>query len=129
MEKSARLYHCARCHQQVVICSHCDRGNIYCGSICSQLARIQNHRIANQRYQKSFKGKLHHAQRQRAFRQRQQQKVTDHGYTDLPLHALLQNAPDECEVKPKETTCCHFCGEFVSAFLRNGYLGHYRGPV
>jgi len=29
MQSSARLFNCARCRRQVVICSHCDRGNIY----------------------------------------------------------------------------------------------------
>jgi hypothetical protein len=31
METDARLFNCARCHRQVVICSRCDRGNLYCG--------------------------------------------------------------------------------------------------
>jgi len=39
MQSSARLFNCARCRRQVVICSHCDRGNIYCSKRCSQTAR------------------------------------------------------------------------------------------
>jgi len=30
MSLSARLYHCQRCHTQVIICSRCDRGQRYC---------------------------------------------------------------------------------------------------
>ena len=44
MQSSARLFNCARCRCQVVICSHCDRGNIYCGKRCSQTARRQSRR-------------------------------------------------------------------------------------
>ena len=44
MQSSARLFNCARCRCQVVICSHCDRGNIYCGKRCSETARRQSQR-------------------------------------------------------------------------------------
>ena len=30
MDPSARLYHCARCHCQVILCRRCDRGQVYC---------------------------------------------------------------------------------------------------
>ncbi|MDA9983435.1 hypothetical protein N9H39_12115 [Gammaproteobacteria bacterium] len=39
MENSARVYNCAGCRYQVVICRRCDRGNIYCGARCSRSAR------------------------------------------------------------------------------------------
>ena len=31
----ARLFLCARCRRQVLICSRCDRGQQYCGARCS----------------------------------------------------------------------------------------------
>jgi hypothetical protein len=34
MDQTARLYLCARCRVQVVLCSHCDRGNRYCNRAC-----------------------------------------------------------------------------------------------
>jgi hypothetical protein len=49
MQSSARLFNCARCQRQVVICSHCDRGNIYCAKRCSQSARPQSRREAGRR--------------------------------------------------------------------------------
>ena len=49
MQSSARVFNCARCHGQVVICSHCDRGNLYCGKRCSQAARRQSQREAARR--------------------------------------------------------------------------------
>lgn len=36
--RSARLFQCARCHALTKICSHCDRGNVYCGD-CAIPAR------------------------------------------------------------------------------------------
>ena len=36
---SARLFLCAGCRMQVVICSCCDRGQIYCAGDCARRAR------------------------------------------------------------------------------------------
>ena len=33
---TARLYLCARCQDQVLICSCCDRANIYCARECAE---------------------------------------------------------------------------------------------
>src|SRR5215469_2793974 len=121
MKKSARQFNCARCSIQVVICSLCDRGNIYCGSSCSQQARAFNQRKANQIYQKTFKGRQKHAQRQRRYRQREkekQQKVTDQGSSDLPLSDLLTCVPSGEKLPKIEQLYCHFCKKAVSTFLR-----------
>jgi hypothetical protein len=122
---SARFYSCARCHRQVVICSYCDRGNIYCGTTCSQQARTLNHRRANQNYQKSQKGRQKHAQRQRRYRERQKKKVTEQGSSHLPPNDLLLGEPNKDKSRTG-TTCCYVCGEPVSPFLRNGYLRHHK---
>ncbi len=37
-----RLYACARCRRLVAICSVCDRGQWYCGRVCSQRSRREN---------------------------------------------------------------------------------------
>jgi hypothetical protein len=58
MHNSARLFNCARCRRQVAICSHCDRGNIYCDKRCSQAARRRSCRQAGKRYQKTRRGRL-----------------------------------------------------------------------
>lgn len=122
--KNARLFNCVRCHAQVIICSHCDRGNIYCESMCSKQARVQNHKISNQKYQKTLKGKQKHAERQRRYRERQKQKVTDQGSPGLPPNDLLPNVPNEEKERVREPIGCHFCEEAVSPLLRNGYLRH-----
>ena len=125
MKKTARLFNCAHCQSQVVICSYCDRGNIYCGPRCSQHARALNHRIANQKYQKTIRGRQKHAERQRRYRQRQTKKVTDQGSPYLPPNDLLPVEPNEGKSGQSEPILCHFCGEVVSSFLRNGYLRHH----
>lgn len=77
MKHSLRLYSCTFCHTQVLICSNCDRGQIYCASTCALTARKKSCKQANRRYQKTFKGKMNNALRQRRFRQRSKKIVTD----------------------------------------------------
>jgi hypothetical protein len=70
MDRPARLYLCARCRVQVILCSRCDRGNRYCGRQCRHQAREQARRDTAQRYQRSWHGRIAHAQRSRRWRQR-----------------------------------------------------------
>ncbi len=74
MTRSARLYLCALCRRQVSICSHCDHGNIYCGKPCSDTARDERQKLSARRYQRSRKGRLSNANRQRRFREKQQRE-------------------------------------------------------
>ena len=127
MEQDARLYHCARCHCQVIICSHCDRGNIYCCS-CAPLAHQESLRAAGRRYQNTHRGKLKHAQRQRLYQQRQTEKkikMTHMGYfpklnefslkkRNKPEKRLVATNPDE--------TVCHFCAKRCRELLRSEFL-------
>ena len=69
MDQPARLFLCARCRVQVVLCSRCDRGNRYCGRACSHQAREDARRQTAQRYQRSWHGRIAHAQRSRRWRQ------------------------------------------------------------
>lgn len=70
MDRPARLYLCARCRVQVILCSRCDRGNRYCGQACGHQARTEARRQAAQRYQGSWRGRIAHAQRSHRWRQR-----------------------------------------------------------
>jgi predicted ATP-dependent serine protease len=70
MDRPARLFLCARCRVQVVLCSRCDRGNRYCSRQCRHQAREQARRETAQRYQRSWHGRIAHAQRSRRWRQR-----------------------------------------------------------
>jgi len=67
----ARRFVCARCHVPVLVCSHCDRGQVYCAAGCSATARRQSQRDAGRRYQDSLPGRFHHAARTQRWRVRQ----------------------------------------------------------
>jgi hypothetical protein len=68
--ESQRLYTCARCHALVVICAACDRGNFYCGRICSARSRREKQRASNRRYQATERGRQLHAARAARYRRR-----------------------------------------------------------
>jgi hypothetical protein len=125
MEPSTRLYNCARCHNQVIICSPCDRNNIYCGSTCSRAARVQSCRLANHRYQRTLCGRLKHADRQKRYRERLKNKVTHHSSPVLPPRVVL---PGQLNERISEALSghyhCHFCGKPCSPLFRRDYLRH-----
>ena len=129
MEHTPRLFSCLRCHAQVVICSHCDRGQIYCGSQCSAAARLQSCRAAEKRYQLTPGGKMRHALRQRRYRARLREKVTDHSSHSPAQNALLPQVKN----KAKEAVMnhggrqprCYFCKKSVSSLFRSGFLRHH----
>ena len=118
MEKTARLFHCMRCHCQVTICSTCDRGNIYCGSVCASTARVSSVRAAGKRYQQSYQGRLKHAARQRRYRERENKKVTHQGSQENVDHS--QSLPQPATVI--SALHCHFCNKCVPDHLRSGFL-------
>ena len=132
MPDTARLFNCARCGRQVVICRHCDRGNRYCKAGCAPAARRASGRAAGARYQHSRRGRFAHAQRQRRYRARRQE-VTHQGSPPPPPAALLlpesraSATPLEGPAVPVlDGLHCHFCGRACSAFVRLGFLRHRR---
>lgn len=133
METTARFYLCARCRCQVLICSHCDRGQRYCGQVCSQTARTESLQAAGQRYQTSRQGRHHHAERQRRYRQRQREKVTHQGSPLLRGNGSLFGEPYRRAQSPVrrsrtalETVICHFCGRICELFVRLGFIKRRR---
>ena len=135
MKHTPRLYYCVLCHAQAVICSHCDRGQIYCSKKCATVARVQSCREAEKRYQLSPKGKIKHALRQKRYRMRQKEKVTDHSSITLAQDALLEsvkNKPIKADVSRDFgiKQCC-FCKKPVPSWFRNGFLRYYsaRSPL
>ena len=70
-DEPARRFLCARCRAPVLVCSHCDRGQIYCATGCAAAARQQSLREAGWRYQGSLRGRFRHAARTRRWRERQ----------------------------------------------------------
>lgn len=124
MENTARLYNCARCHCLVVICSYCDRGNIYCEKGCALAARRESLRAAGKRYQNTHRGRLKHAERQRGYRSKAK-KVTHQATPEAPSNAPLtprSEALSSVVDVENEAIRCHFCGRLCSEFLRLDYL-------
>lgn len=130
MENPARLFHCARCQRQVVICSRCDRGQRYCSRACSQRVRREAQRAAGRRYQESHRGRRRHAERQRRYRRRRE-KVTHQGSpptgADAPLVADVERTAPEDEPERRieaagEPRRCRFCGRLCALFLRLGFI-------
>ena len=100
MDQPARMYLCARCRVQVILCSRCDRGNRYCGRQCSGQARRQARRETAQRYQRSWGGRIAHARRSRRWRQRLAQReaaraggCSEHNVTHQGSQPAVSSAP------------------------------------
>ena len=126
MEPLSRLFSCALCLAQCVICSSCDRGQIYCGPDCACSARKKSCKEAEQRYQRTFRGKMNHALRQRRYRTRLHDKVTDRGSQVVSPHALLVSVEKRAvklvnRHENGQLKCC-CCQEPLSNWLRAGFL-------
>jgi hypothetical protein len=126
---SARLFLCAGCRTQVLICSCCDRGQIYCAGDCAQRARRRSLQCAGHRYRNGPVGRRRHAARQSRYRARVK-IVTHHGSPPPPPGDVL--APDSpvsasdaatYEDRPqRSTTHCHWCGRRCPQLVRQGFL-------
>ena len=128
MDPSARLFHCARCHCQVILCRRCDRGHVYCTQGCARQARRDSLQRAGARYRATRRGRLNNALRQRRFRACQQ-KVTHHGSVRVVGPAVVsvtETPPDGPRptgpVHRQGMLACHRCGRQTSPFLRRDYL-------
>jgi len=150
-ETPARFFLCARCHVQVLVCSCCDRGQIYCASDCAQEARRHAQRAAGQRYQTSRRGRIAHALRARRYRDRRrtapvsgqeeamlkhrrQKNVTHHGSPPQPPDGLLSLDPAAANKPPspggfprRPAWHCHWCGGRCPDFVRQDFLRRRRG--
>lgn len=133
MENSARVFNCARCRCQVTICRRCDRGNIYCGTQCSQPARRESLCAAGQRYQSSRRGRFKHAARQHHYRSRRW-KVTHQGSVPSPRNDVLRSESKvtgahrgAIPVVRAQGMHCYFCKRLCSPLVRLDFL-HSPGP-
>jgi hypothetical protein len=141
-DATGRFFLCARCRAQVLICSCCDRGNIYCEQDCAQRSRRESQRDAGRRYQASHRGRRRHAERARAYRARQQ-KVTHQGSprqpTDdvMPKCAAVEVSSSSGSVSTPQTPrssplqapwhCC-WCGRPCAPFVRRDFLRRGSDP-
>jgi hypothetical protein len=149
VEHPARLFVCARCRTQVLLCSRCDRGQRYCGRACSRASRLQALRAAGRRYQDSRAGRMAHAARSRRWRQRHRERahaaddaavdgggpphfVTHQGSPVLPADAPLA-APEQAgqqasaasdAVTAPITARCRRCTAPLPPWVRQGFMRH-----
>jgi hypothetical protein len=128
MPATGRLFVCARCRAQVIVCRRCDRGQIYCDSDCAQVSRQTSLREAGDRYQRSRHGRFAHAERMRRYRSRQN-KVTQQGSIAPAADALLApTSTTSAAIAPVPTAAtpvpehCHFCQCVCPGFVRLGPL-------
>jgi len=123
MKESGRLYHCLRCHLQVLVCTYCDRGNVYCSSACSSKSRRESRRISSRRYQATFRGKQNHALRQRRYRARLKEIVTHQGSACNASHDSLlpPRQITQIPITQQYGSYCHACGRSVAGW-RSGFL-------
>ena len=144
---AARLFVCSRCRAQVLVCSHCDRGQIYCAGTCAQAARQHARQAAGKRYQATYRGRLKHAAR--AGRYRARQKIVTHQGSPpqprndvVPLAAVALDAvrtdaavaasksaaasSPEVAMRRQAPTAgywhCHWCGERCLPLVRIEFL-------
>ncbi len=126
---SHRFYMCLLCHYQVHLCSHCDRGNLYCSKKCSNSVRKRNLKLSSKRYQKTFKGKLNNAKRQATHRLKKRsqiksitKKVTHQGSPIMVNNDLLQSVEIKTKTdkfaQTKGVIKCHFCHKEIGDYLR-----------
>lgn len=134
MFPTGRLFLCARCRVQVVVCPRCDRGQIYCASGCSSEARRESQRTAGARYQSTRAGRFAHAERSR--RHRARHKIVTHQGSPalrvdapLPVEAAVVAVPETVmPVEPSSTPHCAWCGSCCARALRFGFIRHHRRP-
>jgi hypothetical protein len=127
MADDGRLFLCGRCRVQVVVCRHCDRGQIYCGRSCSAQARRTAMAAAGRRYQSSRPGRFAHAARARRYRARAK-NVTHQGSTPTPVADLLPSVTAASQAVPVSATepRCRRCGAHCAAALRLGFVQRRR---
>jgi hypothetical protein len=153
-ERPARLFLCARCQGQVLVCSQCDRGQRYCAGGCAHITRRSRQREAASRYQQGRAGRHKHAQRMRQWRKRRTgaaKIVTHQGSQATPVGAVLAHnesppaippdsqTPSPCIASASESIVasastatiapalvwhCHWCQSPCPALVRQGFLRH-----
>jgi len=126
--RTGRTYRCARagCQAQVLVCSHCDRGQRYCSVACRDQARREAQREAGRRYQSTRAGRFAHARRARRYRQRQK-NVTHQSSQAARCAPTLVADPVEAEVaKAVKVTRgvwrCWWCPRECLPMVRHGFV-------
>lgn len=130
---SGRPFLCAGCRRQVIVCSCCDRGEIYCAGGSVEHARRRTVQQAGRRYQASHRGRRMHVAQIGRWRARRE-KVTHHGSPAPPAGDLLvpaamtttRDAAAPADQARLPGPHCHWCGRSCPVLLRQGFLRRRR---
>lgn len=131
---------CSSCRAVFFVCSWCDRGNRYCGVVCSTASRRQSVRCAGRRYQRSPEGRRRHRHRQNRYRLRQAvaRNVTHQGTREEVVSERVSGCDTET---PSSSVCaasappppsiprrhvCVICGSPCRPFVRVDFLRRRR---
>ena len=147
-DQSARLFLCACCRTQVLVCRQCDRGQRYCADGCAATTRQALQRDSALRYQRGRAGRFKHALRTRRWRARQvalAKIVTHQGSHDPPSDDVLPATQTSAlaATQPCTTTMsiaataadrphawrCHWCCAPCAALVRQGFIRHSHGRM
>jgi len=146
VEAAGRMFLCARCREPVVLCSRCDRGQRYCGQVCSRAARRDFQRDAGRRYQCGSAGRVKHVERSRRWRERQDEQRAARSEDSGPVthHGLLQEltgapglssdakdraVPTNHGATAQAQWLCPQCAAVLHPWVRQGFLHRRRDAV
>jgi hypothetical protein len=119
-EQTGRLFLCARCQAQVLVCSQCDRGQRYCAAECADITRLSRQREAGKRYQQGRAGRHKHAARMHQWRKRRAAAakiVTHHSSQATPADAVLAGNESPRAIPPDsqpQSTCSPIASESIA---------------
>jgi hypothetical protein len=92
------------------LCRPCDRGQRYCSERCREKSRRQQRRAANRRHQRSDEGRLDHRDRQREYRLRLVERVTDQGSGGEVCSSTLRRLSEWSFEAGVGEVFCRLCG-------------------
>lgn len=125
LDDSYRIFNCARCAKQTILCRRCDRGNIYCSKTCAHKQRRRSQKESGRRYQKSFRGRRAHAERQARYKEGHssvKEVVTHHGSQSLRSNVSLKESKrskiDARSPQPGARVRCDNCHRLCGSFAR-----------
>ena len=94
---------CKLCHKTFYICKSCYRGHKYCSYRCRRKGYLIKQKVAQAKYQKTFKGRFKHALRQKKYRLKVlHQKVTHKTYSESKIEVnTVSTKTDQCMICKK----------------------------
>lgn len=153
-QEALRVFWCEGCGRRALVCRWCDCGQRYCGQTCAQQARRASWRRSSARHQRTPEGRANQRARQRTYRRRQKEKVTQqtpartrglgqpgpvvprpaqekadenfaHPPSPVPEHPCSQAGPRSKQAQSRPLWCDR-CGRRSSFWLRREFLVQLR---